>query len=156
MNQGQALLSILSDCITDNNTAKLEEICLKLPLGEVSIEASDLLLSQLLNICSHYNRVECSRVIYSVWEQSNLEEEKYSLLAYMMSKPLFTDDVIRLTAHAKGDVTFKDLFDQITSRDDSPETLHSLKRLFEIFGTPDYNTLLEMKAQIEQIEEVED
>lgn len=151
-----ALVKILVDTITDDNIEVLRTICEKLPLGRMTVDASNSLLAQLLDVAALNDRVECADVLYDVWQVTNLEEERYSLIAYMLGRSIFTDRAITIAMRARGDITFKSLFDEIISRDDSPETLLSLSRLFKLVEVPSYLELVDLKKKIESIEKEED
>lgn len=147
-----ALVQLLIETIHDDDVTTLRTICEKLPLGKMSVSNSDKLLNQLLDIAGLYNRIEAAFVLYDVWQVTNLEEARYSLLAYMLGRNTFTDRAIGIVLKAKNDTSFKNLFDEITSRDDSPETHMALIRLFKLVESPPYLELLELRKQIEKIE----
>ncbi len=153
---GLELLNAMIDTIINDSTERLKEICDKLPLNLISVESSDRLLAQLLDMTAHWNRVESASILYEAWQQTNFEEERFSLVAYMMGRPLFSDRAILIAMKTKDDFTFSSLFDEIISRDDSPETLAALRRLFKLLGTPPYDALLDLRQKIIELELKED
>lgn len=151
-----ALVQALINRITQGDVEGLRSICDKLTLNQVSVESSDGLLALLLDIAAYENQVECAKVLYQTWQQTNLEEERFSLVAYMMARPLFSDRAILIAMQANDDAMFSSLFDEITSRDDSPETLAALTRLLKLLGIPEYEDLVKLRQIIIEMELKED
>lgn len=127
-----AFINILIQDIADDNLSDFEQTLGLMPIERLNIDASDRLLSIIMDNCMEFQRKEHLKAAYEAWTYGNPEEDTFSLLSYCMGRSLFSLDAVTFLTYTlgKGPV---ELFKEQLTRDDSPETLEAVIRIVSIF-----------------------
>jgi len=68
MEDGILLLNIITNAIRDDDIEKLKISLDTLPISELEKSESDILLNDFLTIAQKFNRTNCIKPIFDIWD----------------------------------------------------------------------------------------
>jgi len=139
----EGLPEFLTQVIADDRQDILKETFSVIPLDTLDIDLADNLLADLLLTATDNNRDKCLKMIYDAFSATQTDNNKFSLMAYMLTDELFSDKALSYTL-LKLNFTFVDLFDQLLDRGDSQVTSNGIVRLIRLFDAESWPDIYEI------------
>jgi hypothetical protein len=135
------LLRYISYLVQQDDAEELQKALEKLDLDSLSLDDSNELLAQLLNVAATTNSVDSARVLVNQWEASDPQADSYNFVRDLYLAPLFTAELLTLVAKAFPETTFDELVADLARYDSNDTVPVACDKLESVYGLPERSVL---------------
>lgn len=146
------LIQVILDEIKSNNNQDLSHLLSLLPLNNLSVDKSNVLLNQFLEQCIQYKSTQCVKPILDIWNKevySDIEEIPLYVLLYF--DIMFDVEILKFLSTVLNDYTYLQVMHYISSYDSVPTTPQACSRAIEVFGTQDIDIYTMVRDESESL-----
>lgn len=139
--EAEVLLRYASALVQQDDAMQLQKALEDLDLDSLSLDDSNELLAELLNVAAATNSVDSARVLVNEWEASDPQADSYNFIRDLYLTPLFTAEMLTIVAKAFPETTFDELVADLARYDSNDFVPIACDKLVRVYGLPERSVL---------------